>query len=109
MQNFEMTQEQLTKVKQKYEIQSHNVTLILTHSMREINEVWAKSRNCNLFKFNSDGSKFKVNSKCTPQKNIITNQLNFKPRVQKKGKKKYQGKIDSKGKRIIYNKTKYKE
>lgn len=98
-----------TKVKQKYEIQSHNVTLILTHSMREVNEFWAKSSNCILFQFNSDGSKFEVNAKRTPQKNITKHQLNFKPRIQKKGKKKYQGKIDSKGKRIIYNKTKYKE
>jgi len=60
-----------TKAQQKYELQSNNTTVVMTQSMREIDEAWQKSNNCTLYQFNSDGSKFKVNSKRTKPKVML--------------------------------------
>lgn len=95
----------LTKVKQKYELQSNNTSIIMTNSMREIDECWQKSNNCILYQFNADGSKFLVNSKKTRLRNSLEMAGKRATKPIKKGKKKIQSKITEKGKRVIRSKS----
>lgn len=92
-----------TKTQQKYELQSNNTTIIMTNSMREINESWDKSANCTLYQFNSDGSKFEVNKKRTPVKNLIPFWAAQQKVIKMKEKKARRDirKLTNKGKRIL--------
>jgi len=80
-------QQQQQKVyKPLYEVQANNTTLIMTKSMKEVNDVWAKSKKCELYQFNSDGSKYIVNSKSTPIPKTTQFQLHFHGETVKKRK-----------------------
>lgn len=76
--------------KPQYEVQSNNTTIIMTKSMREVNDAWAKSANCELYEFEKDGSKHLVNTKRTPRQKTTQFQLHFGRKVVKEGK---QGKV----------------
>jgi len=81
-------QQQVKQYKPLYEVQSHNITLIMTKSMSKVNEVWTKSRNCSLFQFNLDGSKYLVNTKTSPIQKTIQSTVSNSSKVAQKGKQK---------------------
>ena len=98
------------KQQQKYELQSNNTTIILTHSMREIDECWQKSNSCTLYQFNADGSKFKVNSKKKRLRNgMIKTKIKVKHPKATRIKNKIKVKTSKTGKRIIRSKSNEQE